>query len=134
MTTTMKSIAAALLAACLPCAAVAAPFDISDSYSPSPDLVPGHYACVSGLDFHDFTWVFDVAEDGTYTVEGLEGVGSMTATGDGEVLVDGGPFASDETATVAAMSTIRVSDGTPAIIVRYDFGHLVTDDYCARFR
>ena len=30
------------------------------------------------------------------------------------------------------MSTLRISDENPVIIIRYDFGNVVTDDYCAR--
>ncbi|MBD8067066.1 hypothetical protein IC608_16470 [Devosia sp. PTR5] len=114
-------------------AAPATAFDISSSYAPSADLVPGRYACVSGLDFSSYSWTFDVDAAGSYVVEGLEGGGSLSLAPNGEVAFDGGPFASDDTATTAAMNTTRASDGAPVLIIRYDFGDTVTDDYCARF-
>lgn len=108
-------------------------FDVSDSYVPTADLVPGKYACVSGLDFSSYTWNFDLQGDGSYVVTGLEGRGNLWASPGGEVTFDGGPFASDDTATTYAMNTTRVSDGNAVMIIRYDLGDTVTDDYCARF-
>lgn len=108
-------------------------FDISDSYVPAAELVLGKYACVSGLDFSTYTWNFDLRGDGSYVATGLEGRGKMWASPEGEVTIDGGPFASDDTATTYAMNTTRVSDGNAVVIIRYDFGNTVTDDYCARF-
>lgn len=112
--------------------AVAA-FEISESYEASDELVPGRYACLSGLDFSTHTWTFDLSADGLYQIEGIEGVGEVELARDGSLTLLSGPFAPDETAGTLGMNTTRVSDGVPVIVVRYDFGDTVTDDYCARF-
>lgn len=111
-----------------------AAFEVSSSYLPAADLVPGHYACVSGLDFHSHTWTFQLNERGGYIVDGLDGAGSMAVAPNGEITIETGPFASDDTATTYAMNTMRVSDRQAVVIIRYDFGDTVTDDYCARFQ
>lgn len=109
-------------------------FDLSQSYAPSAALLPGYYACRSGLDFDSFTSQFDVDSDGRYALRGQDGSGQLVMAADGAVEFDGGPFASDETATTYAMNATRHSDGNPVIIIRYDFGSVVTDDYCAWVR
>lgn len=121
--------AAALVASTL---AAAASFELSGSYVPLSDLRPGYYACRSGLDFSTFTFFFDVASDGSYQLRGGQGGGMMTMLpDDGTIEFNSGPFASDDTVKTAARNTTRVSDGNAVIIIRYDFGKLVTDDYCA---
>lgn len=110
----------------------AAAFALSPSYAPSPTLVPGYYACSSGLDFDRFTSQFDVSGGGSYTLRGQTGTGQIVISpADGTIEFDGGPFMSDDTAKTYAMNTIRRSDGNAVIIIRYDFGSVVSDDYCA---
>lgn len=112
--------------------ATAVAFEISDSYAPRTDLVPGYYACRSGLDFDSFTFMFDLSADGHYAVRGVEGVGNIIMSpGDGTIDFHSGPFMSDHTASTYARNTTRLSDGNPVIIIRYDYGSVVTDDYCA---
>ena len=106
-------------------------FDLSASYTPSAFLYPGYYACRSGLDFSTFTSQFDVMEDGSYTLRGQNGAGRIVIGPDGAMEFDGGPFMSDATARTSAMNATRLSDGNAVIIIRYDFGSMVTDDYCA---
>jgi hypothetical protein len=121
------------LSICVTTALAGPAFEISDSYQASTYLRPGYYACVSGLDFSEFTWSFDVRADGGYTVRGSEGEGQMVISDvDGTIDFLGGAFASDDTAQTYARNTHRVSDGNDVIIIRYDFGDVVTDDYCAR--
>jgi hypothetical protein len=129
----MRTIAA-LPVALIATASFAGPaFELSDSYDPRADIIPGYYACRSGLDFDTFTWTFDLEADGSYALRGQDGEGKMVvAPGDGTIEFASGPFMSDETATMYARSTTRLSDGNAVIIIRYDFGDTVTDDYCAR--
>ena len=128
----LPALVVALIAGADPAAAAPA-FEVSESYEASAELVPGRYACVSGLDFSTQTWTFDLAADGRYTIQGIEGEGELELAPDGSLALLSGPFAPDETAGTSAMNTTRVSDGVPVIIIRYDFGAEVTDDYCARF-
>lgn len=132
----MKPVVLAALAALLPLPALAgAAFDISSSYTPRTKLVPGYYACRSGLDFNTFTFSFDVAADGSYKVRGQNGKGRIVmSAANGSLDFKGGPFASDATAKTYARNTTRVSDGNAVIIIRYDYGNVVTDDYCARVK
>lgn len=110
-------------------------FDISAFYAPSSTLLPGYYACRSGLDFDRFTSEFDVNRGGIYTLRGQTEKGQIVMSpADGSIEFDGGPFMSDDTAKTYAMNTSRLSDGNAVIIIRYDFGSVVTDDYCAWVR
>lgn len=111
--------------------AMARSFELSDSYSAAADVLPGYYACVSGLDFHDFTIEIDISVDGEYALRGQPGSGLIHVESDGGMEFADGPLQSDDTATTYAMSAVRLSDGVRVIIVRYDFGGTVTDDYCA---
>jgi len=125
------TVLAALLALATPAAAV--PFGISDSYSASTALVPGTYACRSGLDFNSFTYTFDL-DEARYNVRGLDNPdGTLAFDAEGTLTFLSGPFAPDDTATIHGRATLRVSDGNPVIIL----GYLFTDgadsyDYCAR--
>jgi hypothetical protein len=132
----MKRLAFAVVAALLPMPVMAGPaFDISNSYTPRTKLVPGYYACRSGLDFNTFTFSFDVAADASYKVRGQNAKGKIVmSAANGTIDFKGGPFASDATAKTYARNTTRVSDGNAVIIIRYDFGNVVTDDYCARVK
>lgn len=125
--------AVAIVLLLVPASATAAPaFDISGFYAPRADLVPGYYACRSGLDFDTFTFTFDLAADGQYALRNVDGVGTMVISpADGTIDFGSGPFMSDETALTYARNTTRLSDGNPVIIIRYDYGNVVTDDYCA---
>lgn len=110
----------------------AAAFDLSPSYKPSATLVPGYYACRSGVDFDNFTSELDVNDGGSYTLRGQTGAGRVVMSpADGSIEFDGGPFMSDDTATTFAVNATRLSDGNAVIIIRFDFGNVVTDDYCA---
>lgn len=124
-----------LLAPALATPAVAAPpFGISDSYSASTTLVPGTYACRSGLDFDSFTYTFDIA-DGRYSVRGVDNTpeGTLDYDAEGTLTFASGPFAPDDTATMSGRSTLRVSDGNPVIILGYFFTDGTDSyDYCAR--
>lgn len=111
--------------------AAARSFEISGSYSAASDVLPGYYACVSGLDFHDFTIEFDISTEGEYSLRGQPGSGLIHVEPNGGIEFADGPLQSDDTAATYAMSTIRLSDDTRVIILRYDFGDTVTDDYCA---
>lgn len=122
---------AALLALATPAAAV--PFGTSDSYSASTTLVPGTYACRSGLDFNSFTYTFDLDET-RYSVRGLDNPdGTLAFDAEGTLTFLSGPFAPDDTATVHGRATLRVSDGNPVIILGYFFTDGADSyDYCAR--
>ncbi|MEP9371669.1 hypothetical protein [Mesorhizobium sp. KR1-2] len=110
----------------------ASSFELSSSYVPLSKLHPGYYACRSGLDFSTFTFSFDVASDGSYQLRGDQGGGVVTILPEnGTMEFKSGPFASDDTVKTAARNTTRVSDGNSVIIIRYDFGNVITDDYCA---
>lgn len=120
--------------ACLMIApAGAAPaFDLSAAYAPSSMLVAGYYACRSGLDSDRFTLELDVGAGGSYAARGQDGTGLMEmSAADGTIDFVGGVLMTDDTATTYARNTIRLSDGNAVLIIRYDFGSLVTDDYCA---
>jgi murein DD-endopeptidase MepM/ murein hydrolase activator NlpD len=129
----MFRLAVAMVLLFVPVSAAAAPaFEISDFYAPRADLVPGYYACRSGLDFDSFIFTFDLAADGQYALRGVDGVGTMVMSpADGTIDFHSGPFMPDETAVTYARNTTRLSDGNPVIIIRYDYGTVVTDDYCA---
>lgn len=122
---------AVLAAAFLSLPGIAMAFDLSPHNTPSSTLVPGYYACRSGLDFDNFTSQFDVGDGGSYTLRGQTGAGQIVMSPGGAIEFDGGPFMSDDTATTYAANTTRLSDGNAVIIIRYDFGSIVTDDYCA---
>ncbi len=113
--------------------AAAAPFEISSSYTAATTLVPGTYACRSGLDMNSFTYTFDLAE-AAYTVRGLDNpAGTLGLDAEGTLTFASGPFAPDDTATMYGRSTLRVSDGNPVIILGYFFADGTdTYDYCAR--
>lgn len=123
----------AAIAALVASPAMAAPaFDVSGSYVPRSELAPGYYACRSGLDFDSFTFTFDLAADGSYRMRGQDGEGRLVMSPvDGVISFESGPFASDESTETYARNATRVSDGNAVIIIRYDFGDEVTDDYCA---
>lgn len=111
---------------------VASSFELSSSYASLSDLHPGYYACRSGLDFSSFTFSFDIASGGSYQLRGNPGGGIATILPDsGAIEFKSGPFASDDTVKTTARNTTRVSDENAVIIIRYDFGNVVTDDYCA---
>lgn len=114
-------------------AASAAPFEISESYAASTELVAGTYACRSGLDFNSFTYTFDASAD-RYTVRGVENPdGTLGYDAEGTLSFATGPFAADETAAMFGRSTLRKSDGNPVIILGYFFADGDTSyDYCAR--
>jgi hypothetical protein len=116
--------------------AFAAPaFDLSASYAPRTSLVPGYYACRSGLDFDRFTFTFDLQANGRYKLRGQVGEGQLVMSPvDGTIDFKSGPFTSDSTAKTYARNTTRLSDGNAVIIIRYDFGNKVTNEYCARVR
>ena len=120
----------------LPLPALAGPaFDLSAHYKPRTELVAGYYACRSGLDFNTFTFTFDLQANGHYKTRGKVGEGQLVLSArDGTIDFKSGPFTSDKTARTYARNTTRVSDGKPVIIIRYDFGKTVTDDYCAWVR
>ncbi len=124
---------AALLLLPLAAPAVAAPFEISSSYAASTALVPGTYACRSGLDMDTFTYTFDLA-DGRYAVRGIENPeGEFSLDAEGTLKFLSGPFAPDDTATMHGRSTIRVSDGNPVVILGYFFTDGTDSyDFCAR--
>lgn len=114
-------------------AAMAAPFEISDSYAASTALVPGTYACRSGLDMDSFTYTFEVAE-ARYSVRGVEiPDGELRLDAEGTLAFHSGPFAADEIATMHGRTTLRRSDGNPVIILGYFFADGTDSyDYCAR--
>jgi len=58
----------------------------------------------------------------------------VMSSADGTIDFESGPFQSDKTAKTYARNTTRISDGNAVIIIRYDFGKKVTNDYCARVR
>lgn len=120
------------LLALLPLPALAAPFEVSDSYAARPDLVAGTYACRSGLDIDSFTWTFDIA-DGAYLVRGDYPEGAYGVDAEGTVDFRSGPFAPDATAEMLGRSVTRVSDGNPTIVLGYFFADGATAwDFCAR--
>ena len=125
------ALAVLVAAATLPAAAV--PFEISESYSASPSLPPGTYACRSGLDIDTFTYTFDIEGTG-YSVRGLDDpAGSFAIDAEGTVSFASGPFAADDTATLFGRATRRVSDGNPVLILGYFFSDGSDSyDYCAR--
>lgn len=112
---------------------VAAPFEISDSYAASTELVAGTYACRSGLDMDSFTYTFDIATTG-YTVRGVANPdGALSIDAEGTISFSSGPFGKDETAVMFGRSTLRKSDGNPVIILGYFFSDGETSyDFCAR--
>ncbi|MBB4053987.1 hypothetical protein GGR20_003659 [Devosia subaequoris] len=113
-------------------ALASSPVDLSNSYAPLMTLTSGYYACRSGLDFDNFTHSFDLAADGRYSLRGTEGQGKMILSNiDGVIEFQSGPFLSDGTVKIYGRNTTRISDGKPVIVIRYDFGTQVTDDYCA---
>jgi hypothetical protein len=122
---------AALLVLATP--AAAAPFEISADFAASPELVPGTYACRSGLDIDNFTYTFDVADTG-YSVHGLDNPeGALSLDAEGTLSFVSGPFAPDDTATMYGRSTLRATDGNPVIILGYFFTDGTDSyDYCAR--
>lgn len=120
------------LIALLAAAPAVSAFELSSSYAASADIYTGYYACRSGLDFSTFTSEFDLYEDGTYVLRGYNSQGQVAlADGIGAIEFVSGPFASDDTAITYGQNSVRLSDGNPVIIIRYDFGDTVTDDYCA---
>ena len=113
--------------------AAAVPFEISESYAPATEPVPGTYACRSGLDIDRFTYTFDLTAS-TYAVHGLDAPqGSFDRDAEGTLTFTSGPFAPDDTATMLARLTTRLSDNNPVVILGYFFTDGTDSyDYCAR--
>ena len=113
--------------------AAAAPFEVSPDFSVQAEIIPGTYACRSGLDIDNFTYTFDL-EPARYAVRGLDdSEGALSLDAEGTLAFLSGPFAPDDTAAMYGRSTRRASDGNPVIILGYFFADGTDSyDYCAR--
>jgi hypothetical protein len=110
----------------------AAPFEISESYGPATELVPGTYACRSGLDMDTLTYTFQASKAG-YSVQGVKSPdGQLAVDEEGTISFFSGPFAPDDSATMLGRMTSRLSDGNPVIILGYFFADGSDSyDFCA---
>lgn len=118
------------------------------NYTPSATVAPGHYACLEfrgnrPVEFGQYTGTrfsnqFDIVDGGRYEYRGSQrrpGTYSFTPA-TGAIAWTSGPFAPDpDGSSVDAISTVRTSDGTPAIILTFRIPKLgESREFCALVR
>jgi hypothetical protein len=102
------------------------------NYAPSTTVVPGHYACLEfrgnrPVEFGQYTGTrfsnqFDILDGKRYEYRGSERQPGTYAfdPATGAITWTSGPYAPDpDGSSVDAVSTVRISDGTPAIILTF---------------
>lgn len=129
-------------------AATAAAQAQSADYTRSATVVPGHYACLEfrgnrPVEFGQYTGTrfsnqFDVVDGSRYEYRGSQrqpGTYSFDPA-TGAIAWTSGPFAPDpDGSSVDAVSTVRASDGTPAIILTFRIPKLgESREFCALVR
>ncbi|WP_207459648.1 hypothetical protein [Azospirillum sp. SYSU D00513] len=120
----------------------------SPNYKVSSTVVPGHYACLEfrgsrPVEFGQYTGTrfsneFDIVDASRYEYRGSRrqpGAYSFSAS-TGAITWTSGPFAPDADGTsVEAVSTVRASDGRPAIILTFKIPGLgESREFCALVR